>query len=76
MNTMYSDRTLTSTGQELLRILQSAPSTAEQIGVKVPYPIYRVRTGLIELEGEKLISVQEGRYQLTDAGLKRIAEFE
>lgn len=76
MNTMYSDHTLTSSGQELLKMLQTAPSTAEQIGVKVPYPIYRVRTSLIELEGEKLISVQEGRYQLTDAGSKRVAEFE
>lgn len=74
MITMYSDHTLTSSGQTLLKLVQSVPSTAEQIALKVPYPIYRVRTSLTELKDAKLLTVKEGQYTLTDAGLLRITE--
>ena len=74
MVTMYSDRSLTSSGKTLLKIVQSAPSTAEQVAKQVPYPIYRVRLSLTELEDAKLLSVKEGLYQLTTAGLQRITD--
>ena len=76
MVTMYSDRSLTSTGQELLRLLKPAPATTEQVAKHVSYPIYRVRVSLEELQDAKLVSVKEGIYQLTEAGSKRLAEVE
>ncbi len=74
MITMYSDHTLNSSGQTLLKLVQAAPSTVEQVATKVPYPIARVRLSLTELKDAKLLTFKDGQYTLTDAGLLRITE--
>jgi len=54
--------TLTASGQQLLAAVQ-LPSTPEQVAAGTGLPLYRVRSGLRELEAAGLVTEESGRFQ-------------
>lgn len=71
MACINADGTLTPTAQVIISTLKT-PSTAVEIGHLTILPIYRVRSTIRELIEAKLVIEIDGKYQLTESGLKRL----
>ncbi len=65
------DGTITPSAIAILAALRSA-DTAESIASLASLPLFRVRSALRELVAAGLVTVEDGRHHLTDAGLARL----
>lgn len=65
------DGTVTPSAMAILAALRSA-DTAELIAPLASLPLFRVRSALRELVAAGLVTVDDGRHRLTDAGLARL----
>ncbi|GAB4559102.1 MAG: hypothetical protein Kow0047_04740 [Anaerolineae bacterium] len=66
------DGTLTGSARAVLRAARE-PLTPAEIAQQTGLPLYRIRSSLRELVDAGLLSEQDGRYVLTEAGAERIA---
>ncbi len=64
---------LTPAGRELLEALVE-PQTDEEVKDRVGQRLFRVRISLRELMYAGLVTVDRGRYSLTDAGRDKLKE--
>ena len=64
------DGTITPSAIAILAALRTA-DTAELIAPLAGLPLFRVRSALRELVAAGLVTVEDGRHRLTDAGLAR-----
>jgi DNA-binding IclR family transcriptional regulator len=65
------DGTVTPSAIAILTALRSA-DTAELIAPLAGLPLFRVRSALRELVAAGLVTADDGRHRLTDAGLARL----
>ena len=65
------DGTITPSAIAILAALRSA-DTAELIAPLTGLPLFRVRSALRELVAAGLVTVDDGRHRLTDAGFARL----
>jgi DNA-binding IclR family transcriptional regulator len=65
------DGTVTPSAMAILAALRSA-DTAELIAPLAGLPLFRVRSALRELVAAGLVTIDDGRHRLTDAGLARL----
>jgi predicted methyltransferase len=65
------DGTITPSAVAIVAALRSA-DTAELIAPLTGLPLFRVRSALRELVAAGLVTVEDGRHHLTDAGLARL----
>jgi DNA-binding IclR family transcriptional regulator len=63
----------TATGFRILRALNDGLGSPEAIAEGTDVPLFKVRSGLREMEIAGLVSVQEGKYQLASKG-KELAD--
>jgi DNA-binding IclR family transcriptional regulator len=64
MACISSDGTLSASGQALLKAVEH-PATAEEVAAATGLPLFRVRSGLRELEGAGMVSQQESLFSAT-----------
>ena len=67
------DGTPTSTGFRIIRTLNDGVGSPEAIAEGTNVPLFKVRSGLREMEIAGLVNVQEGKYHLAPKG-KELAD--
>lgn len=72
MPCVSSDGKPTSTGMALLKSLKNGALSPEEITIKTSQPLFRVRSGLRELENSGFIEETEKKYRLSEAGKKAV----
>jgi DNA-binding IclR family transcriptional regulator len=60
----------TESGAKMLRALKAKAGSAEEVAQKAGLPLFRVRSGLRELEQAGLASTKGDKYELTPKGDK------
>jgi DNA-binding IclR family transcriptional regulator len=58
----------TVSGAKMLRALKAKAGSAEEVSQQASLPLFRVRSGLRELEQAGLVSQKGGNYQLSAKG--------
>jgi DNA-binding IclR family transcriptional regulator len=58
----------TASGAKMLRALKAKAGSAEEVAQKAGLPLFRVRSGLRELEQAGLVSQKGEQYQLSAKG--------
>lgn len=64
----------TENGLSMLKAVASEALSPEDVAEATGLPLFRVRSGLRDLEAAGLVSSGEGRYTLTDKGREIISE--
>jgi DNA-binding IclR family transcriptional regulator len=60
----------TESGAKMLRALKAKAGSAEEVAQKAGLPLFRVRSGLRDLEQAGLATPKDDKYELTDKGIK------
>ena len=71
---MRPDGTLSTSGKFLLSAVKGG-SMAEDVSAATGMPLYRVRSGLRELEEGGFVSAQDGHYSQTEKGADKANQF-
>ncbi|EGL82340.1 hypothetical protein CathTA2_2156 [Caldalkalibacillus thermarum TA2.A1] len=74
MACINADGTLTSSSKAVLTLLQGKALTPEEIAAEVGQPLFKVRSSLRDMHGAKMIEEADGRYTITELGLKLLAK--
>ncbi|MCD6263258.1 winged helix-turn-helix transcriptional regulator [Candidatus Bathyarchaeota archaeon] len=68
MPCISSDGKPTPTGMAILRALSGGPLSPKEIADVTQRPLYRVRSGLRELEKAGFVNESDGNYRLSEKG--------
>jgi predicted transcriptional regulator len=63
----------TASGSRMLAALKGGPGSAEEVAKNSGLPLFRVRSGLREMEEAGLTSAKGDKYELTPQGRELIA---
>jgi DNA-binding IclR family transcriptional regulator len=72
MPCVNADGTLVSSAKKILEAAR-APGTPAELAERSRFPLYRVHSALRELADAGMVLEADGRYQVTEVGVDRLA---
>lgn len=70
------DGTITESARAVLKLASSGPLLPEDIASTIGQPLFRIRSSLRELSDAGFVSEQNGAYETTDLGKKKLGPLE